>query len=82
MDRITKALRKLTKADRTRYERIIRDVVEDRLAGYDVVKLVGRDDVFRLRSGQMRVIFRKRPGQGNEIIALERRSERTYQNIK
>lgn len=82
MDRVTKALRKLTKADRARYERITRDVVEDRLAGYDVVKLVGREDVFRLRKGPMRVIFQRKPDQGNVIVAFGRRSERTYKNIE
>jgi len=77
MDRVTKALRKLTKADRKRYEKIVRDIIANRLAEYDIVRLVGRDDVFRLRKGTMRVIFQRKSG-GNVILGLERRSETTY----
>lgn len=78
MDRVDKALRKLPKAERGRYQRIITDVVANRLADYDIIKLVGRDDVFRLRKGPTRVIFRRWSDGENIIIALERRSETTY----
>lgn len=77
MDRVEKTLRTLPKAERIRYRRMTEDVIADRLARYDVVKLVGRDDVFRIRKGPMRVIFR-RHRSGNSILALERRSETTY----
>lgn len=78
MDKVTKALRQLTKADRQCYEKIIKDIVEDRLSDYDIVKLVGRDDVFRLRKDPMRVIFQRKADGENIILGLERRSETMY----
>lgn len=78
MDKVSKALRKLTKADRNRYEKIIRDILAGHLSSYDVVKLVGRDDVFRLRKGPMRVIFQRKRDGTTMILGLERRSETTY----
>ena len=48
------------------------------LKNFDVKKLRGRDDVFRARKGNLRIIFRKNKDGEIYILALERRSETTY----
>ena len=50
------------------------------LAGLDVKKLKGRGDIFRVRRGDLRVIFQRKNGAVS-ILAVERRSEGTYKNF-
>lgn len=51
------------------------------LKGLDVRKLKDRDNAFRVRKGDFRIIFRTNNQGINVIIAVERRSESTYTNL-
>lgn len=51
------------------------------LTGLDVRKLKDRDNAFRVRKGDFRIIFRTNNHGINVIIAVERRSESTYTNL-
>ena len=75
-DRIEKALRRLSTRERALLEEIMRRVSRGDFSGLKLKKLAGRDDIFRVRKGVMRIIFR-RTAAGIFILAVERRSDTT-----
>ena len=78
MDRIAKELGKLTEKERGKLKVILNKIQQGKFLGLDLKKLRGREDVFRVRKGSMRIIFRV-PGDGDVfILAVERRAEKTY----
>jgi len=77
MDKITKALRKLTLKERERIKQILRQLNSRNINGLDVKKLKGREDIFRLRKGDIRIIYRLAEKE-IFILAIERRNEKTY----
>lgn len=78
MDRIKKALRKLSPKERTLLRQIMERIINGDFSDMDVKKLKAADDVYRVRKGTMRVIFRQRTDKGFDILAVERRSDITY----
>jgi mRNA-degrading endonuclease RelE of RelBE toxin-antitoxin system len=76
-DRITKALNKLTDKERNKLKETLNLISLGRLDGMDIKKLKGRDDVYRIRKGEMRIIFIKTDREIN-ILSLERRTDNTY----
>lgn len=76
MDKIEKALLRLNKKERDAVEIVLARIKAGDLAGIDVVKMKGRDDIFRVRKGKIRIIFQK--GAKIQLIAVERRSDTTY----
>ncbi len=81
VDRMTKNLRKFSKGDRNTILQVMKRILQNDLQGLDVKKLKDRDDAFRVRRGDFRVIFRKADQGMNIIIAVERRSESTYKEF-
>ncbi|HEY5221010.1 MAG TPA: hypothetical protein VIJ29_02595 [Candidatus Paceibacterota bacterium] len=77
MDAIKKALKKLSAKERGWVKEILKKLVVGELQGLDIRKLQGRDDIFRIRKGSIRIIYRKSMGTIS-ILLIERRSERTY----
>ena len=77
MDKIEKALQKLTRRERAQVKRILQKISASDLGGLDVKKLKGRKDIFRVRVGMIRIIYQTRKGRVF-ILAIERRSETTY----
>ncbi len=77
MDRVAKFLKKLLLNEKNLLEDIIARVLRRDFSGLDVKKLKGGENKFRVRKGNMRVIFRK---TNNDIVILsvERRSDTTY----
>lgn len=80
MEKIKKFLLKLSKQERNKLELIIKHVIENELNDFDVKKLKGHDDVFRVRVGKMRVIFRNSDKE-NLILEVSRRSDSTYKKL-
>lgn len=78
MDPIRKALRKLTGRERKHISELLQLIQAGRFAGLDVRKLKGREDVFRVRKGDFRIIYRVTADGSVFVLALERRSEHTY----
>ena len=78
MDKVEKALKRLTDKEREQIKWLLRRLASGNLRGLDIMKLKGREDVFRVRKGNLRVIYR---AEGKEIfiLSIERRSEKTYQ---
>lgn len=77
MDKITKVLRKLTPKERERIKQILRQLNSRDINGLDIKKLKGRNDIFRLRRGDIRIIYRLTEKE-IFILAIERRNEKTY----
>ncbi|PYS26315.1 MAG: hypothetical protein DMF75_22330 [Acidobacteria bacterium] len=80
MDKIERALKKLSVKERETIRGILLQLDQGNLAGLEISKLKGRRDIFRVRKGKMRIIFR----QSNSeifVLGIERRSERTYKGF-
>lgn len=77
MDKIEKALQKLLLKERKMIAFLLRKVFKGNLQGLDIKKLKGREDIFRVRKGAFRIIYRI---QNNKIyiLATERRKEDAY----
>jgi len=80
MDKITKALKKLSGQERATLETILSKIKINSLSGLDVKKLKDRKNIFRVRKGKIRVIFQANENGTTDIIALERRCDKTYSN--
>ncbi len=78
MDKIEKALAKLTSKERAWVEEIPAQMEHGGLHGLNVKKLKGRNDIFRVRKGNIRVIYRTEESGAIFILAIERRREDIY----
>lgn len=77
MDKIEKALAKLTQKERQSLKEIILRIKDSHLENLDLKRLKGKDNIFRVRKGNTRIIFSKQ-GKTIKILAAERRSSHTY----
>jgi len=64
MDKINKFLWKLNKKERTVMLRIFEDILRLNLDNYDIKPLKGLNGAYRLRKGNIRIVFVKNEGQG------------------
>jgi len=81
MDKIEKALRGLGAKKKEIVKDILYKLREDNILGLDVQKLKGHQDIFRARKGNIRIIYRKIELKNIFILAIERRSEKTYRKF-
>ena len=79
-DAIAKYLKKLSQKEREILLGIVQRILSDDWAGLDIKRLVGKKDLFRVRSGNSRIVFEK---VNNEIMVIQmgKRSESTYKGI-
>ncbi len=78
MDKIQKALQKLSPKEREKIGQTLRQIDSGETIGLDVKKLKGRNDIFRVRKGDVRIIYRTEANGKIFILAIERRKENTY----
>jgi len=78
MDKIAKALLKLSDKDHKSVIEILRKIKSQKLIGMDLKKLKGFDDIFRVRKGKIRVIFRQDDKGETFLLKIERRNDSTY----
>ena len=78
MDKIEKALSKLTPDERKRLREALVKLREGDLRGFDIKKLKGRNDIYRMRRGSMRILYRIDLSGSISVLAIERRSDTTY----
>ena len=79
MNPIEKALRKLSPAERFWIGETIEKLVSGKTSGLDIKKLRGREDIFRVRKGDVRMIYLKK----DDLVVLlfvGRRNESTYKS--
>lgn len=79
-DKIQKFLRKLSDKQRQEVEQLIKRIVVGEVAGLDMKKLRGGRDVYRIRKGDVRIIYQMSYGEAR-ILAIERRSDTTYRDF-
>lgn len=80
MDKIRKALRSLNSKERKKLKEILVQIDKGNFRNLDLKKLKGRTDIYRVRKGDMRIIFRKRKNSSIKVLTIERRSGKTYKS--
>ncbi len=80
VDKIEKALKKLKEKEREAIKSILTKIQKEKTRDLDIKKLKGRDDIFRVRKGKIRIVFRK-SNENISILSIERRSDKTYRDL-
>lgn len=80
MNKIAKALESLSSKEKKAIKNIFLKIKKNSLVGLDLKKLKSRDDIFRVRKGQLRIILKKKSDGRYFILSIERRFDRTYNN--
>lgn len=80
MDRTTKFLQLLSRAERARVAEVIALVLAQQTDDLDVKKLSGYVNAYRVRIGKVRIIYFEH-GDYNELVFVGRRSEKTYKKF-
>jgi mRNA-degrading endonuclease RelE of RelBE toxin-antitoxin system len=81
MDKINKSLQKLNGKERKRIKETLEQLKNKNFKGLQTKKLKGQYDVFRVRKGGIRIIYRVSEVGEMFILAIERRSEKTYKGF-
>ena len=71
-------MQKLTAKEREWVRQLLLKLQSGQTAGLDIKKLKGRDDIFRVRKGKIRIIYRSDEGGRLFVLLIERRNETTY----
>ena len=79
MDKIGKELSKLSPKEKENLKFILNKIKSGDFYGLDVKKLKGSDNLFRVRKGNMRIIYLKIE-KDIILLKLERRNDQTYKN--
>jgi len=80
MDKIKKALRKLSQKERNRTKEVLKKINQAETRSLDLKKLKGYSDIFRVRKGDLRIIYRQ-TGKQIFILRIERKKEKTYKEF-
>ncbi len=80
MDKLTKALNRLSKKEKTQIKQLLHQLAGKNFVGLNIKKLKGRQDIFRVRKGDLRIIYRIKE-EKIFILAIEKRSEKTYRKF-
>lgn len=80
MDKVNKFLQRLDKKEFLETEKLIERIFAGDIANLHVKKLKGVDHLFRVRKGDIRVIFQRKEGIVR-ILEVERRGEQTYRHL-
>jgi mRNA-degrading endonuclease RelE of RelBE toxin-antitoxin system len=78
VDKIQKALNKLNDKERVQIKEVLRDLLNGQLNGYDLKKLKGQQDIYRIRKEKIRIIYRQDALGQIFLLAVERRGDTTY----
>ncbi len=78
MDKIQKALESLSEKEKLQVKIILLKIKSGTFSGFDLKKLKNREDIYRIRKGKLRIIFQKHADNRYSILAIERRSDNTY----
>lgn len=80
MDRNQKFLKRLNNKEFTVVEKVLQKILIRDTAGLDIKKLSGYRDVYRVRIGNIRIIFID-TGDHSEVLEISRGSEQTYKDF-
>lgn len=79
-DKIDKELSKLTSKERETVNDILHRLKSNR-QGLQISKLKGHETIFRVRKGRIRIIYQEKETGIIKVLAIERRSEKTYRDF-
>lgn len=79
-DKIDKELRKFSKKEQAWVKIILEKIKNDDVSDLDLKRLKGRSDIFRVRKGSIRILYKK-DHAAIDLLAIERRNEGTYNNL-
>lgn len=77
MNKIEKAIQKFSKKERLWIREVIERVVSKKTIGLNIKKIKGKDDAFRVRKGDIRIIYRLDRNGEVIITTISRRNEET-----
>ncbi|MFH1966488.1 MAG: hypothetical protein ABII95_01310 [Patescibacteria group bacterium] len=77
MDKIKKALNRLSLEEKQKIKEILLQIDKGSFQNLDTKKLKGKDNIFRVRQGNIRIIFCKR-NNSIKILTIERRGSKTH----
>lgn len=78
MDKIAKALKKMVAGEKEIVKAILVKIDRLDFNGLDIKKLKGRQDIYRVRKGKIRIIYRLNDDNRLIVLTLERRNDNTY----
>lgn len=81
MDKIDKSLSKLSKQKRQKLLEAFEKARRGDITGLDIKKLKGHKEIYRLRVGDTRLIFRVLPSEDAIILHIGKRDEQTYRDF-
>jgi mRNA-degrading endonuclease RelE of RelBE toxin-antitoxin system len=79
-DKISKELAKYTAKERKLVKDVLVQLRSGDTKGLNITKLKGHADIFRLRKGKIRIVY-KQDNTAIKILAIEKRSEKTYRDF-
>ena len=79
-DKIQKALARLSTKEKAWIKNLLLQIKNNEVKNLDLKKLKGREDIYRIRKGKIRIIYRTYKDE-IYLLAIERRNEGTYKNI-
>jgi len=80
MDRNQKFIKRFSRKEFASVEHILRKILDRDTKNLDLKKLAGYKDVYRIRIGDIRIIFLD-TGDHSEVLEISRRSEKTYKDL-
>ena len=80
MDRNQKFLKRLSDKEFVAVEKTLQQILIRDTTDLDIKKLSGYRDIYRVRHGNIRIIFLD-TGNYTEVLEISRRSEQTYKNF-
>ena len=78
MDKIAKALQKFSASEREKIKSILNYLKSGKTVGLDIKKLKGYNDIFRIRKGNIRIIYRLEKKKEIYLLVIDRRDENIY----
>ena len=79
-DKITKELANFTSKERLLVKELLIQIRSDDRQGLVITKLKGHQDIFRIKKGRIRIIYRQNK-EVFKVLVIERRSEKTYRDF-
>ena len=80
MVKLEKEIARLSAKEKEVVHNILVSLDSGNTHGFDIKKLRGHDDIFRVRKGDIRVIFRIVQGE-YIVVGIKRRNEKTYRDL-
>jgi mRNA-degrading endonuclease RelE of RelBE toxin-antitoxin system len=79
-DKIKKILKKLSAKEREIIKLLLLRIKLGDVDGLDIKLLKGHKDLFRVRKGDLRIVYRKSDSEFL-VVRIDRRNEKTYKNL-